>query len=147
MEISPDRVIELLKQGNKKAPFLDDALTYARKLYADDPAGYVDYFGRLKDTKNLNVPLFKKQVEARQTTNNSTAGQAVEFDELAPWPEPVDGCKLLDEIASRVSEYVRLSAPWWRSLCGSYLHSYTTKRSFLPLPQSHHHRNGVAKQR
>ncbi len=37
-------------------------------------------------------------------------GRPVEFQEIEPWPEPVDGAALLDDMAVKVREYVIVSA-------------------------------------
>ena len=39
-------------------------------------------------------------------TKSSSQGRPVEFQEIEPWPEPVDGAAFLDDMAARVREYV-----------------------------------------
>ena len=44
----------------------------------------------------------------KEATKKDTAGSSVIFDELEPWPEPVTGAQLLDDLAAAIAAHVIL---------------------------------------
>jgi Protein of unknown function (DUF3631) len=58
-------------------------------------------------------------------------GNAVSFEEIEPWPEPVNGAELLDEIATTVRKHVVMS-DYSRDICALWVvHSYLIKRFMI----------------
>jgi putative DNA primase/helicase len=58
-------------------------------------------------------------------------GSAVSFEEIEPWPEPVNGAALLDEIATTVRSHVVMS-DYSRDICALWIvHSYLIKRFMI----------------
>jgi putative DNA primase/helicase len=55
-------------------------------------------------------------------------GSAVSFDEIEPWPEPVDGAELLDDIAAAIRNHVVMSDSARDISALWVVHSYLIKR-------------------
>jgi putative DNA primase/helicase len=57
------------------------------------------------------VSILDKAVAAERGNGGAAPGQGrpLEFSEIEPWPEPVDGADLLDELARTIREYVIMS--------------------------------------
>ncbi len=59
----------------------------------------------------VRVSILDKLVLAQRPAGDSdAAGDAVMFPELDPWPDPVDGATLLDDVAAAVRRYIVLPA-------------------------------------
>ncbi|MCY4220982.1 MAG: DUF3631 domain-containing protein [Thiotrichales bacterium] len=64
-----------------------------------------------KDFAGLPVADFDKLTRASSGESSDRGqGRPIEWDDPEPWPEPVDGAALLDEISSFVTRYVSLPA-------------------------------------
>ena len=84
----------------------------ASELYLADPDGFKAAFQRaLDDAQPCPEPETKKAKD-----DDTRAGRALVLHEPEPWPQPVDGAELLDEIASGIRRYVVFDAA--RRGCG-----------------------------
>ncbi|MCH8314268.1 MAG: DUF3631 domain-containing protein, partial [Nitrospinae bacterium] len=64
---------------------------------------------RLKEIKVQGATeLITKAFGKNETSPNSGKGQEIQFDDPEPWPDPVDGAELLDEISGTIQRYVIL---------------------------------------
>jgi putative DNA primase/helicase len=89
---------------------------------------------REAEAKRLGLPRISaldKLVEERRAANprnDSLQGEAVSFPEIEPWPEPVNGADVLDEISRRLAHYVWFpagtSAADTLALWAAYTHCY-----------------------
>jgi hypothetical protein len=103
-------------------------------LHIADPDGFNAAFQRA-----LDVAEPCPEPETKKAKDDATkAGRALVLREPEPWPQPVDGAELLDEITSEIRRYVVLGEtacsgrpPRMRSLCGaSALTRLTASPSF-----------------
>jgi Protein of unknown function (DUF3631) len=83
---------------------------------------------RATAAKEFRVPvsLFDKLVKAKRPNEDTGQGRAVAFPDVEPWPSPVDGAELLDELARAVLSYVKLTPTQADALtlwaCFSHVH-------------------------
>jgi hypothetical protein len=56
----------------------------------------------------LDIAIKTKRAELGIGGNGGIQGRAVEYEEPEPWPEPVDGAKLLDELAASAKRFTVL---------------------------------------
>jgi hypothetical protein len=69
--------------------------------------------------------VLDKLVDAkRRNQNNDVQGSALEFEQIEPWPEPVDGAEVLNLVAETFSRYVVLPAKAADALALWVLHAY-----------------------
>jgi Protein of unknown function (DUF3631)/CHC2 zinc finger len=85
---------------------------------------------------DVRAPILDKLVTAKRAelgldASDGKQGHAIEFVEPEPWPEPVDGAKLLDEIADAIRAHVVMSDEA-RDRCALFsLHTYLTDASLI----------------
>jgi hypothetical protein len=80
----------------------------------------------------LSPPLFAasraralpRNEKARVVVGNGTGGSGLEFEHVEPWPEPVDGGFLLDELAQVMKRFVVLPKHAAEALALWTLHTY-----------------------
>jgi hypothetical protein len=89
---------------------------------------------RTAAAKKLGVraPMLDKLVNAKRAelgldgAGNGLQGSTVTFEEIEPWPEPVDGARLLYDLATTFREYVVMS-DYERDICAMWnVHTYLT---------------------
>lgn len=58
-------------------------------------------------SKKIGVPvsLLRKEIEPQEADNDNQSGKSVCFEDTKPWPDPVDGSELLEEISSILRRY------------------------------------------
>jgi hypothetical protein len=64
---------------------------------------------RLKADSQVRLPALEAAMKAAPggtATSGGLPGRPITFDEIKPWPEPVDGAALLTEIAETIGKYV-----------------------------------------
>jgi putative DNA primase/helicase len=88
-------------------PKIDGAAEYAR--LAELP---LDEYDRERETvaDRLGIRISTLDTLVNRKRKTSVAGQGKDFDvpEVEPWPDPVDGAQLLDEIAHALCEHILL---------------------------------------
>ena len=94
-------------QSDAGAPFEPERLSRLAEMRRDSPPEWERLRRHLSDTKvrvaELDKALFRY---ADDDDSEYLQGQALEWPECAPWPNPVDGALLLDEIARTIRRYV-----------------------------------------
>jgi hypothetical protein len=138
------------KQEPSDRPF-DDKAEIAR-LAALSPFDYDRQRDAIADELGIRTSTLDKAVkEARRGGDYGGQGQAIEFDEIEPWPYPVDGAELLNDMSKALRSCVYLQ-PWqaeivvlwilcvgghsprWVHGTGSWLREVPS----TPIPQAHH---------
>jgi putative DNA primase/helicase len=85
---------------------LDAAL---ERLAALSPVQYEHERKGAAKRLHVRAPILDRLVKAkRPTTDDGKQGHAISFSEPEPWPEPVDGPELLDEMAKAIRRHVVL---------------------------------------
>jgi len=93
-----------------EADWSDDQAAFAR-LAALTPMQYDRCRKAEADALGIRVETLDKEVRrARGEPEVDLAGTAVMFPELEPWPDPVDGAELLDNIEGVIAKYVIIDA-------------------------------------
>src|SRR5262245_27550637 len=87
-----------------------------------------------KKLGGIPVTMLDKVVHAERVRlgldsgSDGLQGSAVTFEEVEPWPEPVDGAQLLDDLATSVRKHVVMS-DHERDICALWgVHTYLIKR-------------------
>jgi hypothetical protein len=91
------------------AAFEPEVLDFLAALQARDPAAYERVRARLKKARVRVGELDAEIARRRQPLADGEAirkqGRALEFPEIEPWPEPVDGAELLDALAAHLQRF------------------------------------------
>jgi len=89
------------------------------------------------DKLDVRASILDKLVQAERVRlgldggDDGKQGHAIEFTEIEPWPEPVNGAELLDEIATAVRSYV-VMVNHFRDTCALWsMHTYLIDRFFI----------------
>ena len=109
----PGDVVALLDaaQTDPGAPFEPAAVAMLSKLRAEDPANWQRARSMLKAIDGVMIgDLDRMTAPAGGESGDGKQGRPIEWDDPEPWPEPVDGAAVLDEIASFITRYVSLPA-------------------------------------
>jgi putative DNA primase/helicase len=93
------------------APFESQTLARLAATKRADLATFIRLRARLKATK-IKVGVLDKALAAFEAADDGKddggQGRAITFREIEPWPEPVDGATLLDEVVAQIQRYVTL---------------------------------------
>lgn len=103
--IMKDPIQEAIKQLNVDAgalyePAVLDAL---RRMREQDKAGFARVRAAVKETKILRMVDFDMFTSPAPDENEDAGGI---FEEVVPWPDPVDGAELLDDIVAAYQRHV-----------------------------------------
>ena len=105
--------VELSKR-DPGLPFEPDALAALNRLAKDRPADFERLRSRLKADSHVRVTALEAAMKANApgtgSDGSNRSGQPIEYDEIVPWDEPVDGAKLLAELADAIGAYVIMDA-------------------------------------
>jgi putative DNA primase/helicase len=74
---------------------------------------------------NLRLETLDREVEKARRSAAQTSGKDIIFEELDPWPEPVDGAKILNEIVAALNRYVVLPDGASEAIALWIMHTYT----------------------
>ena len=108
------------------APYL--VLPQIARLWGENLPGYEALILRLKKETQCRVSSLegavaalakrtaepsggKEKAKPGSSEENAAQGCAITFPKIEPWPEPVDGAALLDELVESIGSYVVLTAP------------------------------------
>lgn len=86
--------------GDCGAPFEAYALQALKRLRKTSPAEYARTRVKLKEIKDLKL----SDLEALLGDSSEKSGNI--FEEVPPWPEPVNGALLLDEISKTIQRFI-----------------------------------------
>ena len=86
-------------------------------------------------------------VNAKRSEIKGQDQGGLSFADVEPWPEPVDGAKLLDELTATLNRYAILpTGPRRRVPSGSFMPTPTTPRSYRPTSPYRAQRRNAARQ-
>ena len=91
-------------------PFAIDALA---KLAKDRRPDYERMRSLLKSETDVRIPALEAAMQAESSNGaigDGLPGRPIDFDEIEPWLDPVDGGKLLSELARVIGRYVVMEA-------------------------------------
>ena len=119
------------------APFEPEAIARLSELPAAD---WHRWRARLKEA-NTGIPLAELDAAIRAHTRDhqerQLQGRPIEWPESEPWPEPVDGARLLTSLAELITSYVYIPGELADALSlwivHSYLHDRLEVSTFLNL--------------
>lgn len=117
--------------GEPATPPDDEA--YLTDLAQLGPIEYDQVRDEASKKLGIRVATLDAVVATRRPTsesNNTTSGSTVLFNEPEPWPEPVNGRDLLDDLAGLFKRYVALPEGAAESAVLWVLHSYTLDAVF-----------------
>lgn len=102
---APDLIADALAKINDDpgALFEPYILDLLRQVRATDPARWARIRHAAKETKKVSLPELDKQT-AGTTDTASTTNEL--FPEVVPWPDPVDGADLLQEVTDLIRRHV-----------------------------------------
>lgn len=91
------------------APFVPAAVSSLKKLRAEDMANWTRARTLFAGIAGVLVGELDK-LTAPKGVGDSLQGEAIEWDDPDPWPEPVDGAALLDGLRDRIEHYADMPA-------------------------------------
>jgi hypothetical protein len=95
-------------------PFEPDAITALNRLAKHRRADFERLRSRLKADTKVRLSALESTMKAEAAGGTCDAanrpGQPIRYDGIDPWQEPVDGAKLLTELADAISAYVIMDA-------------------------------------
>jgi hypothetical protein len=101
--------VELIKQ-DPGFPFEPDAIAALNRLTKNRPADFERLRSRLKADTQVRLAALEAVMKAAAAGSGSDAanrsGQPIEYDEIDPWDQPLDGAELLTELARAIDDYV-----------------------------------------
>jgi hypothetical protein len=104
-----DALVERCKT-DAGAPFEAETLERLKATKRVDLPAFMRLLDRLKDAKKVSITDLRKHLGGGdEVAADGGQGKAVTFPEVEPWPEPVDGAALLDELAATFQRYVVMS--------------------------------------
>ena len=133
---SAERIERLIEQAaaDPGAAFESGSVDFLAALRARDPAAYERARARLKKAR-VRVAALDQEVERRQPEPGDSVkqGRALEFPEIEPWPEPVNGAELLDAIAEHLQRFAIMPSDHAVTgvACGRCTAMRSTPRSIL----------------
>jgi hypothetical protein len=107
----PDSIMEAIGKlaDDPGAIFKPATLILLRRVRASDPQAWARYRQAIKETHKVSMPELDRLT--RISDEGQVSGLEELFPEVEPWPDPVDGASLLDEIASTIQRYVIADPP------------------------------------
>ncbi|MGU1535848.1 DUF3631 domain-containing protein [Pseudomonas aeruginosa] len=101
-----DQVADALKRLEVDAGALYETaiLGQLKKMRAKDPAAFARLRAQVKDTKVLSMGEFDRLTAC--VDDDAEPANASIFEEVEPWPEPVDGADLLDDVTHALARHV-----------------------------------------
>lgn len=101
-----DQVADALKRLEEDAGALYETtiLGQLKKMRAKDPAAFARLRAQVKDAKVLSMAEFDRLTAC--VDDDAGPANASIFEEVEPWPEPVDGADLLDDVTHALARHV-----------------------------------------
>ena len=82
-----------------------EILEKIRVLTRDNPADWERLRAKLKDAK-VRVTALDREILCADFTGENLQGEAVDYEEIEPWEEPVGGAALLEKAVEIIEKYV-----------------------------------------
>src|SRR5262245_6308999 len=136
IEKAPDYVkAESEKKKAESEPHADDADAEIERLAKLTPLEYEQQRKGAAEKLVIRAGILDRLVRDERVRlgldDDSKQGHAIAFPEPEPWPEPVNGAALLDEIATTVRSYV-VMPDHCRDICALWgMHTYLIDRFFI----------------
>jgi Protein of unknown function (DUF3631) len=109
------------------APFENDVIARIAATKRADLAKFIRLQARLKEA-NIKVGELDKALTGLRGTgaveSDGRQGRVMTFPEIEPWPEPVEGSILLDEIVDQIRRYVMLPPEAANAVALWIMHAY-----------------------
>lgn len=107
---APDLITEALARvkDDPGAVFEPGVLALFREVRETNPAHWARIRHAIKEAKTVSLSDFDRLTSSHHET---TAGSAEIFPEVTPWPEPVDGAQLIEELAEAIRRHVIADQP------------------------------------
>lgn len=101
----PDNVVQLKPAGTREKDDIEIA-----RLAALSALEYERV--RADEAKRLGTRanVLDKEVKSARKNNQIETGQTYSFDDIDPWPDPVDGAELLDDLSNTLCRHMMLPA-------------------------------------
>jgi putative DNA primase/helicase len=115
------------KKGNGDAK-VDAEIT---RLAALNPVQYEQERKAAAEKLNLRASILDKLVKAERPDDDNKQGGAISFPEPEPWPEPINGALLLDDISNAICGYVVMSSAARDTTALWSLHTYQLDQSLV----------------
>ena len=102
-------LVERSKTDNG-APLEPDMLIKEKALQRNHPAKWERLLKRLKDETEVRITPLEKEVSRNtgRAGDDDLQGQPIQWPDVEPWPDEVDGAALLDELAALIQLYVAM---------------------------------------
>lgn len=101
-----DKVGDAVKKLGSDAGALYEPgiLSLLQKMRKNEPAIFARLRGKVKDTKQVSMSEFDRLTAVSEDEEDAAHNDI--FGEIEPWPKPVSGEELLDDIANTMKRYV-----------------------------------------
>lgn len=101
-----DKVAEAVKQlgADAGALYEQSVLLILQKMRGKDPSAFARLRAKVKDTKQVSMAEFDRLTAPSEGGEDEAQNDI--FGEVEPWPKPVSGDALLDEVVSTLKRYV-----------------------------------------
>lgn len=103
-------MVDAVRAGDTIAAFDDGVLARMRNLYPADFQAWSWVRGVLVESKVRPIGEWDRHAKPVGVDGDGKQGRPVEWNDPVPWPEPVDGAALLDDIKRLVEHYASLPA-------------------------------------
>jgi Protein of unknown function (DUF3631) len=101
--------LELAKH-DPGCPFESDTIAALNRLAKDRRPDFERLWARLKTDRRVRLRALETAMKADAAGNandgDNRSGQAIEYDEIDPWDEKIDGAKLLTALAQAIDSYI-----------------------------------------
>lgn len=117
--ISPiDAAIDRLKD-DPGAVFETEVVEAIRLIRMDDPAEYARIRQRVKAARAVQIAEFDSITAPQAASKEEAQATAIKnlFPPAEPWPQPVDGALLLDDITATIHRYIIADVETIRAAC------------------------------
>jgi putative DNA primase/helicase len=104
------------------------------RLAALSPVQYEQQRKDAAEKLGLRASILDKLVKAERPDDGNTQGSAIEFPEPEPWPEPINGARLLDDVADAIRNHVVLADAARDTAALWVIHAYLLDQ-FLVTPR------------
>jgi hypothetical protein len=129
-------IAKFRKRGGKKPKGATNRADHAvddeiKRLAALSPVGYEQQRKEATEKLGIRASILDKLVRAERPDDGNKQGGAISFPEPEPWPEPINGALLLDNIAAALRDHVVMSDVARDTAALWILHSYLPDRSLV----------------
>ena len=94
-------------ENDPGAPFEVPVLDELRRTRRDNPGEYERAIGQLKAAR-VRIGELEKHINGPTGDDSGAQGRPVTFENIEPWPESVDGFKLLDRIVNFLCRHIAM---------------------------------------